>query len=562
MHSELTLLLDLGLVVSAAAVFALLGKLVRMPSIVAYILAGMLLGPILGLVELDDSLELISELGIVLLLFLVGLELSLENVKDLGRVALILGGCQVALTLVGGFGIALLLDFAVMEAIFIGMTVTFSSTVVVIKLLDQKGAMQRLYARLAVGLFLAQDIVVICALTILSGLSGGEAIEVVSLLKSLGVAFGGMAILLVVVMLAARFILSKPFSWAASSPDTVFIWALCWCFLIVLLAHVFHLSVEIGAFLAGLSIAQLPIHGDLHRRLHPLMTFFIAVFLVTLGIKMDLATFAEILPIAIILSIFVLLVKPMIVFGVLSRLKFSEYTSFQTAVASGQVSEFAFILLGLGAANQLIDGGVVAIGGLTGLITIAISSYLIIYCEPLYKFTKHVKVLAPFKAKQEPDKETLRDRRDHIIVVGVNALGREIVKLLSLRSERVLAIDTDPKKLEGLGTADILIGSVEYESVVEEIGLRHAKLVVSALQIEDTNHLLAYRCRGLEVPCAIHAFDVSVVEDLLDLDTAYLFMPAVDGVLEQRIIMEKEGVIRTASVEHPTSHFEERGNES
>ena len=562
MHTELTLLLDLGLIVSVAAVFALLGKLVRMPSIVAYILAGMLLGPVLGLVELDHSLELISELGIGLLLFLVGFELSFEKVKDVGRAALILSGLQVALTSVGGFGIALLLDFAIMEAIFIGMTVTFSSTVVVIKLLDQKGAMQRLYARIVVGLFLAQDIVVICALTILSSLRGGEAIALVSLLKSLGVAFGGMTILLIVVMFAARYVLPKPFAWAARSPDTVFIWALCWCFLIVLLAHMFHLSVEIGAFLAGLSIAQLPIHEDLNRRLHPLMTFFIAVFLVMLGIKMDLATFAEILPIAIILSIFVLLVKPMIVFGVLSRLKFSEYTSFQSAVASGQVSEFAFILLGLGVANQLIDGGVVAVGGLTGLITIAISSYLIIYSDPLYKLAKRFKLLAPFRAKQEPDKETLRDRRDHIIVVGMNALGREIVKQLSLRSERVLAIDTDPKKLEGLGAADILIGNVEYESVVEEIGLRHAKLVVSALQIEDANHLLAYRCRAFEVPCAIHAFDVSVVEDLLDLDTAYLFMPAVDGVVQQRMIMVREGVVKTPNVEHSTPNFEERGNES
>jgi len=124
----------------------------------------------------------------------------------------------------------------------------------------------------------------------------------------------------------------------------------------------------------------------------------------------------------------------------------------------------------------------------------------------------------------------------------MNALGREIVKQLTLRSERVLAIDTDPKKLEDLGGADILIGNVEYQSVVEEIGLREAKLVVSALQIEDTNHLLAYRCRSAGVPCAIHAFDVSVVEDLLDLDTAYLLMPAVDGVVEQRDLMEKEGV--------------------
>lgn len=562
MHSEMTLLLDLGLIVTVAATFAFLGKLIRMPSIVSYILAGMFLGPVMNWVELDHSLELISELGIALLLFLVGLELSLQKIKDVGKVALILGGLQVSLTSIGGFGIALLLGFSVMESIFIGATVTFSSTVVVIKLLDQKGAMQRMYARIAIGLFLAQDIVVICALTILSGLRGGEAIEFMPLLKSLGVAFGGMGVMLLVVMLAARYLLPRPFAWAARSPDTVFMWALCWCFLIVLLAHAFHLSVEIGAFLAGLSIAQLPIHEDLHRRLHPLMTFFIAVFLVTLGIKMDLSEFVAILPTALTLSAFVLVAKPLIVFTVLSRLRFSEYTSFQAAIASGQVSEFAFIILGLGAANGLIEGGIVALGGLTGLLTIAVSSYLILYSDPLYSLVKKFKLLHLFRAKQEADKETLKERSQHIIVVGMNALGREIVKALLLRNERVLGIDTDPKKLEDLESADVLIGSVEYESVVEEIGLKRAKLVVSALQIEDTNHLLAYRCRALGVPCAIHAFDVSVVEDLLDLNTAYLFMPAVDGVVEQRQVMEREGVVKTSNVEHQILYFEERGTES
>ncbi|MFQ3225368.1 MAG: Kef-type K+ transport system membrane component KefB [Lentimonas sp.] len=539
---DMHLLLNLGFIVITAATFAFLGKLIRMPTIVGYILAGMVLGPALHLVELDHSLELISELGIALLLFLVGLELSFEKIKDLGRVALILGGLQVLLTAIGGTLVAHFMGFAPMAAVFLGGTVTFSSTVVVIKLLDQKGVMGRLYARISVALFLAQDIVVIAALTILTGLGDSEPLAPIELLINFSKAFGGMALLLIISLVAARYLLPKPFAWAARSPETVFIWALCWCFLIVVLAHEFHLSVEIGAFLAGIAIAQLPIHEDLHRRLHPLMTFFIAIFLVTLGIKMELGTFASIWPAALGLSLFVLLVKPLIVFSILARLRFSEYTAFQTAIATGQVSEFAFILLALGATTGLIGGEIVALGGLVGMTTIALSSYLIIHSEALYSSIARTGLLKLLRAKQEPDKETLRHRKDHVIVVGMNALGREIVKQLTLRSERVLAIDTDPKKLEGLGGADILIGNVEYQSVVEEVGLREARLVVSALQIEDTNHLLAYRCRSAGVPCAIHAFDISVVDDLLDLDTTYLMMPAADGIIQQRDLMKKEGI--------------------
>ena len=539
MHAhELTLLLDLGFMVVTAAVFAFLGKLIKMPSIVAYILAGMALGPVFGVVELDHSLELISELGIALLLFLVGLELSLQKIKDLGRVAFILGGLQVLLTLAGGFGIATLMGFGLMESVFLAATVTFSSTVVVIKLLDQKGATGRLFGRIAISLFLAQDIVVIIGLTILSGLGSGESIDLSAMAQGLGMAFGGMLVLLFVSLLAARYALPRPFAWAARSPDTVFIWALCWCFLVVLLAHQFHLSVEIGAFLAGIAIAQLPIHEDLHRRLHPLMTFFVAVFLVTLGIKMDLSVLGEIWKYVLGLSVFVILAKPLIVFTILNRLRYSEYTAFQAAAASGQVSEFAFILLGLGAAAGLIESTVVSLGGLVGILTIAISSYLIIYSELLYEFFQRFHLLTFFKAKQEPDVEVLHSYEGHVIVVGMNALGRELVKQLTLRGETVLAIDTDPRKLEGLGAATTLIGNVEYESMVEEISLPKARLVISALQIEDTNHLLAYRCRSAGVPCAIHAFDISVVDDLLELDTAYMFMPAVDAVRAQLAIFD------------------------
>ncbi|MDA9589647.1 cation:proton antiporter [Opitutales bacterium] len=536
------LLLHLGFIVITAATFAFLGKLIRMPTIVGYILAGVVLGPLLKLIEIDDSLDLISELGIALLLFLVGLELSFEKIKDLGRVALILGGCQVLLTAIGGTLVAYSIGFGFIEAIFLGGTVTFSSTVVVIKLLDQKGVMNRLYARISVALFLAQDIVVIGALTVLTGFGGSEPLTPMEMAINFSQAFGGMALLLTLALIAARYLLPKPFAWAARSPDTVFIWALCWCFLVVMLAHQFHLSVEIGAFLAGIAIAQLPIHEDLHRRLHPLMAFFIAVFLVTLGIKMDLSSFSRVWPAALGLSAFVLLIKPLIVFNILARIRFSEYTAFQTAVATGQVSEFAFILLALGATTGLIGADIVALGGLVGIITIALSSYLIIHSEALYRLFARTGVLRIFRAKQEDDVETLLHRKAHSIVIGMNALGREIVKQLTERGERVLAIDTDPNKLEGLGTADILIGNVEYQSVVEEIGLREAKIVVSALQIEDTNHMLAYRCRSAGVPCAIHAFDVSVVDDLLDLDTTYLMMPAADGVVQQRKLMQQEGV--------------------
>jgi len=539
MHTtELTLLLNLGFIVITAAVFAFLGKWIRMPSIVAYILAGITLGPVFGLVELSHSLELISKVGIALLLFLVGLELSFEKIRDVGKVAVVAGLGQVVFTALGGLVLCLGLGFDLVSALFLSVALTFSSTVVVVKLLDQKGELGRLYGRIAVGIFLVQDLVVIAVLTLLTGLQVGGSFELGAVLVGLAKATGGMLLLLAVTLLASRYVLPKPFAWAARSQDTSFIWALFWCFLVTALAGTMGLSVEVGAFLAGIALAQLPYNDDLHRRLHPLMNFFVAIFFVTLGVQMNLGAAQEYWLSAVVLSLFVVIGNPLIFLIIITRMGYSELTAFRTSVTVAQISEFSFVFAAMGLAAGLIGEGILSIVAVVGIVTIASSAYMIIYTEPLYRFCQRFGLLRVFRAKQEVEAEEASERQGHVIVVGMNALGREIVKQLEARGERLLAIDTDPKKLEGLGEAETMIGNVEYESVVEEIGLRRARLVVSALQIEDTNHLLAYRCRSAGVPCAIHAFDVSVVEDLLELDTSYMFMPAVDGVREQVSILD------------------------
>lgn len=547
---ELKLLLNLGFIVVLAAVFAFLGKAVKMPSIVAYILAGMVLGPWTGWVQLDHSLELISKLGIALLLFLVGLELSLQKIKDVGQVAVYAGIGQVVFTAVFGFFLCLLLDFDFISSLFLSVALTFSSTVVVVKLLDQKGELHHLYGRIAVGIFLVQDLVVILVLTVLSGLGeGGASFEPTALAIGLGKATGGMLLLCAMVFLAARYLLPRPFAWAARSPDTIFIWSLCWCFAVVSLAGAMGLSLEIGAFMAGIALAQLPYNSDLHRRLHPLMTFFVAIFFVTLGVHMDLSAAHQSWPAALVLSLFVLIGNPLIFMFIIVRFGYSELTAFRTSVTVAQISEFSFIFVAMGYTAGLVGPEVLSVVALVGIVTIAVSAYMILYTDWLYRVLSRIGLLRLFRAKQKVREDTYRTREGHTIVVGMNALGREIVKQLCLRGEQVLAIDTDPRKLEGLAGAETMIGSVEFESVIEEIDMRQARLVVSALQIEDVNHLLAYRCRALGVPCAIHAFDVSVVEDLIDLETAYLLMPHLDGVIEQREILEREGMVGTSSLE-------------
>ncbi len=541
--TEIYLLQDLGWIVITAAVFAYVGKLLRMPSIVSYIFAGLALGPILDLVEVGESLYLISKLGIALLLFLVGLELSFDKIRDVGRVAVVAGLGQVIFTALGGLLLCFALGFSWMASLFLAVGLTFSSTVVVVKLLDQKGDLSRLYGRIAVGIFLVQDLVVIAVLTLLSGLGGSEGLSVAGVGGGLGKALGGMLLLLAVVLLASRFLLPRLFGWASRSPDTIFMWALSWCLLTTGLAGFLGLSLEVGAFLAGVALAQSRFSGDLHRRLHPLMSFFVAIFFVTLGVRTDISAAVDNWQASLVLSLFVLIGNPLIFMIIIVRMGYSELTAFRTSLTVAQISEFSFIFATMGLSAGLVDDSVLSITTLVGIVTIAVSSYMIIYTDQIYAFCRRLGLLSIFRARAEPEPEESVERSGHIIVVGMNALGLEIVHKLVDRGEQVLAVDTDPAKLDAVEGAETFIGNVEYEGVLEEVGLPHARLLVSALQIEDFNHLLAYRCRSAGVPCAIHAFDPSVIQDLMDLDVRYLMIPSLEGVVIQFQLLQKQGLI-------------------
>jgi Kef-type K+ transport system membrane component KefB len=539
------ILRDLGFILIGATLVVLVARLINIPSIVAYILAGLVLGPALGLIEVSDSVEVISEVGIALLLFIVGLELSLDRIRDVGKVAVVAGLGQVVFTAGGGLGLCLLLGFDFVASLFIATALTFSSTVVVVKLLDQKKELTSVYGRIAVGIFLVQDLVVVVALTFLAGIGGSEEVEVGAMVMGVVWAFLGMGLLLLVAFAASRWVLPRIFGWISDSPEALFIWALSWCFLLVWGAEYMELSLEIGAFLAGVSLAQLPYHGDLKRRAHPLMNFFIAVFFVSLGAQMEFGAALEVWWPAVVLSLFVLIGNPVIFLWIIARMGYGERTAFLTSVTVAQISEFSFILAAMGLATGVIDQSTLSLIGLVGLATIGISSYMILYNHQLYRRLEGTWVLrifgAPKEGLEEERREGSDDIRDHVIVVGMNSLGKRIVAFLADAGERVMAVDTDPEKLRGL-PCRTLLGNAEYLSVLEEAGIRDARLLVSALQIEDVNRLLAYRGRQFGVPSVIHAFEESMEKELQGLGVAHLLNSRAAGIDRISRELQEEGI--------------------
>jgi hypothetical protein len=357
-----------------------------------------------------------------------------------------------------------------------------------------------------------------------------------------------MALLLVLSLLASKYLLPKPFKWAARNPEVLLVWSIFWCFALVFAAHELGLSLEVGAFLAGMSLAQLPYNEDLRRRVHPLMNLFIAVFFVMLGVKVEASGALSNWWPTLVLSLFVLLGNPLIFIVIIGKMGYGRKTAFLTSVTVAQISEFSFIFAGMGMGMGLIGADILSITAMVGVITIAVSSYMIIYSHGLYAWVLRLGLL---KWKFLDGKPEITDRivhagedlEGHVIVVGMNTLGRALVRRLVEKGEDVLAVDTDPAKLEGL-PGKALLGSVGYLSVLEEAGYSRAKLIVSALQIEETNDLLAYRAKSVDVPCAIHVVDLSVVDNLLDLETDYLMVSKVDGVKAQLAKLKEMEVLK------------------
>jgi len=535
---------SLGIIVVSAAVLVMVGRLIRMPAIVVYLLAGILIGPVFGWVGMNPALELISETGIALLLFLVGLELSFDKIRSVGKVALFAGTGQVVFTAAGGFLLSLLLGFGMAEAAFIGLGMTFSSTVIAVKLLDEKKELDSHYGHIAVACSLVQSFLVILLLSVLAGLGEG-ALGASGMVLNMSKAFGGVLLLAAFAWVASRWLLPKPFAWAARSPDIALVWSLTWCFLMILMARTLGLSLEIGAFLAGISLAQLPHNQDLHRRVHPLMNLFVAIFFVTLAVPMSFDNLGGSWVAPVLLSAFVIVGNTTIYLLLIPRFGFSARTALLTGITGAQISEFSFILAAMGVAKGMVGIGIVGMMTVIGLLTMGISAYLIRYNHSIASFLEARGWLRWFDRDGIQDPEIhVKELSGHIIVVGMNTLGIQLVRRLHERGETVLAVDTDPVKLEGL-PGHTLLGSVEYLSVLQEAGLERAKLLVSALRIEDANDLLAYRCQMAGVPCAIHVVDISVVDNLLDLGADYLMIPKVDGVKAQVRKLKEMGVIQS-----------------
>lgn len=487
------------LLMSAAAGAMLLW--LRQPVLIAYIVIGIVAGPaVLGVVTAHDQIDLLAQVGVAVLLFVVGLKLELQHIRHIGPVALATGLGQLAFTIVIGFLIILAMGKGWAEALYVAVALTFSSTIIIVKLLSDKREIDSLHGRIAVGFLIVQDLAVVIAMMVMSAMrgDGGEGSLLAlagSLSLRLGIAVIGMYLLM-------RYVLPRVVDRMAQSQELLLIFAIAWGTGLAALGEWAGFSKEAGAFLAGFSLASTHYRDAINARVTGIRDFLLLFFFIDLGAKLDFSTLGgEIWP-AVVLSLFVLIGNPLIVMAIMGYMGYRRRTGFLCGLTVAQISEFSIIFVAMGISLGHIDNGALGLTTLVGLVTIALSTYMILYSHPLYER------LAPWLVifeRKRPFRElaVATERHDlrevDVIVFGLGRYGSRLALGLKKAELKVLGVEFDPEVVRSLRRQGLPVryGDGIASEFLESLPLKDTRWVVSTLPDMASNRDLLRGLREL-----------------------------------------------------------------
>ncbi len=489
--------LQIGAILGLAAAGGVVAQQLRQPLIVSFIALGILLGPsAFGMVEHSTEIELFARLGIALLLFVVGLKLDLHIIRTVGPVALASGLGQVIFTSVVGYLIALMLGMPHITAIYVAVALTFSSTIIIVKLLSDKREVDALHGRIAVGFLIVQDIVVVLVMIALNAF--GQTGEEVHLgWEALKILAKGTFMLLAVAALM-RYILPRLLPRLAHSAELLMLFAIAWAVLGASAGDALGFSKEVGAFLAGVSIASTPYREQVAARLVGLRDFLLLFFFLELGATLDLGTLGTQLNDAAILSLFVLLGNPLIVMAIMGYMGYRKRTGFLAGLTVAQISEFSLILAALGMSLGHLPPETVGLITLVGLVTISASTYMILYSHALYE--RLAPWLSLFERKvpyRELDGRLESNAELDVLLIGLGRYGAALAANLREQGCRLLAVDFDPDAVERhlREGYQVHYGDAEDPEFIATLPLGHVRWVVSTVRNRAINRMLRH---GLE----------------------------------------------------------------
>jgi len=532
--------IELSIIVGITVLIAGIMMLLRQPLIISYILTGIIVGPyFLNIIRFTETIAVFSQIGVALLLFIVGLSLSPKVIKEVGKASLVTGVGQIIFTSLIGFFISRLLEFSVIASLYIAIALTFSSTIIILKLLSDKKDLEKLYGKISIGFLLVQDIFVIILLLVISSFSG--RLNIANL--TLGVVLGGILLIGALILISTHILpnLSKFF---AKSQEFLFLFSVGWGLCLAALFHYVGFSMEVGALIAGIALSMTPYHYEISSKMRPLRDFFIILFFVLLGSQMVFGNISQFIIPAIIFSLFILIGNPLIVMILMGLLGYKKKTSFQAGLTVAQISEFSLILIALGIKVGHLTNEILSLIAIVGLITIAGSTYLILYSDKIYPYLS--KYLSIFERKKIKEGRQDKFEEYDIILFGCNRVGYTFLEVFKKMKKKFLVVDYNPELIAELTRKKIKCryGDVDDIEFLDELNLNKIKIAISTIPDFETNLLLINKIRQTNKKAIIMVVSHNIGEAniLHDKGATYVIMPHFLGADYASMMITKYGL--------------------
>ncbi|HLD97948.1 MAG TPA: cation:proton antiporter family protein [Candidatus Nanoarchaeia archaeon] len=534
--------IQLTLLILIALALSFIARVLKQPLIIAYILTGLLSGPIFfNILKNTETIQIFSQFGIAFLLFIVGIHLNPRVIKEVGKISLITGIGQVLFTSIVGYFIGILLGLSPMYALYVAVALTFSSTIIIMKLLSDKEDLDKLYGKISVGFLIVQDLIAVLILMVVSSFSNNSN-ALMDIGKTLGLGF----IITVALTLLSLFILPRLDKIFSKSQEFLFIFAIGWGLGIAALFFYMGMSLEIGALIAGVLLSVSPYYQEVSSKLKPLRDFFIIPFFIILGSQIVFQDISMFIWPIIIFSLFILVGNPLIVMVLMGIFGYSRKTGFMAGLTVAQISEFSMILVALGVSLGHLPLNILSLVTTIGMITIAGSTYMILYNEKLYSLIE--KPLRIFERKKIIERDTKIDQNYEYFLLGYNRIGFSILQAFDKINKKGIVIDFNPEIIKKLSKRKIpcVYGDIDDLELLDQLKVHRAKFVLSTVPETDTNLLLIKKIRSVNKECVIIVTSRQITDafKLYNAGADYVILPHFLGGEYTARLIEKYGANR------------------
>ncbi len=524
---------DFVIIIITATALGILAKKTKQPLLIAYLLTGFVLGPVLlDIVDTTASIELFSELGLGFLLFLLGIEMKIDDIREILMPVTRIAIFQTILQTTLAFIVPYLLGFTMMETVIIALCTVFGATPVIVKVLADKDEINDLPGKIDVGVLILQDIYLVIILALFgTGIIGdiSQAGFTVGSLGQIGFTlakiFGLLIFISVLSIVSSKYILPHILDRVAENKKIIFIHGITWAFAFISISEYMGLGIEVGGFLAGLGLGQIPYNKEIQERVRTLTDFFLILFFATIGLQLDASNLFVYWRRALIASAVLMVGNFLIMFYLIDREKFTPKTSFLGSINMTQVSEFSLVVGGIALTRGYIGESILGYLSIMALLTMSLSTYLIYYNHKIYH--RFEKFLERFDSDEKSDVDT-DYFEDHALIVGYNEMTEKMMPVIKDYFEQIVVVDRNHLNLSKLKDKDVkhIFGDMKHEKIRKSAAPNRASLIISFSEDELVNTKILENRRD-DAIVFLKSRDREEEEKLYDMGATYIIREAV-----------------------------------